>query len=87
MTGSIRLMDQGQSVVPAYGTLRVDGSPEPFESPLNERGEFYLENVPPGTRRATVYYRGDTCTFTLTVPTTSATNIDLGVLQCRDISR
>jgi outer membrane usher protein len=83
ITGSVRLLQEDESVVPAFGTLEIEGADEPFRSPLNELGEFYLENVPPGAHRATIKYSGDSCVFTLTVPSSSATNIDLGVLSCR----
>jgi outer membrane usher protein len=83
ITGSVRLLQRGQSVVPTFGTLEVEGAGEPFQSPLNELGEFYLENVPPGAHRATIKYGGELCVFTLTVPSSSASSIDLGVLSCR----
>src|SRR5262249_25519897 len=54
ITGSVRLMRQGTSVVPSFGTLELEGGGEPLRSPVNERGEFYLENVPPGVHRATI---------------------------------
>jgi outer membrane usher protein len=87
ITGSVKLLRRGESVVPTYGTLDVEGSGGPFLSPLNERGEFYLENVSSGAHRATIEYAGDRCVFTLTVPSTSGTSIDLGVLQCRGAER
>jgi outer membrane usher protein len=82
ITGSVRLLQEDASIVPTFGTLEVERAGEPLQSPLNELAEFYLENVPPGPHRAQIKYRGETCTFTLTVPSTSANNIDLGVLSC-----
>jgi outer membrane usher protein len=83
ITGSLRLLQGEESIVPKFGTLEVERRGETVESPLNELGEFYLENVPVGPHAATIRYLGEACTFTLTVPSTSASSIDLGVLTCK----
>jgi outer membrane usher protein FimD/PapC len=53
--------------------------------PTGKGGEFYLENVPPGTYRALAEIPGKSCSFDLTVPETDEMIVDLGVLACERV--
>lgn len=82
-TGLLRIRHGDKDAIPSYGELAVDAPGGPYHSPLNGEGYFYLENVPPGDHTAQVGYGGgETCTFTVQIPSTSATTVDLGAIVC-----
>jgi outer membrane usher protein len=45
-------------------------------------GEFYLENISPGSYRASLIYQEKACLFDIIVPVSEETMIDLGELVC-----
>jgi len=48
VSGPVVLDDQGATTLPAYGQIVVLVDQQRTVSPLDEAGNFYLENVPPG---------------------------------------
>jgi len=80
--GIISVDAGGRTITPAYGRLVVTVGWQQFESPIGTHGEFYLENVPAGTHRATIEYEGGSCGFSLRIPKSTAPVIDLGTLRC-----
>jgi outer membrane usher protein len=86
-TGVLQLDIDGQTIVPAYGQLSVTSGAATIDSPVGERGEFYLENLAPGQHEAVVLYRGISCRFMLTMPVSSAPAVDLGTVRCRTEAR
>jgi outer membrane usher protein len=82
-TGLLRIRLGENEVVPSYGSLDVDAPGGPYSSPLNGDGYFYLEEVPPGKHTARIGYGGgESCRFTLQIPSSSETTVDLGVIMC-----
>ena len=55
---------------------------ESFESPIGADGEFYLENVPPGRHPAEVLYEQKACVFTIEIPVSAASVVNLGIVRC-----
>ena len=51
-------------------------------SPVGGTGDFYFENLPPGSHRATIVDSDGECTFTLKVPDANEPLIDLGTVRC-----
>ena len=80
--GTIQLDAGGQLTAPSYGQLQIRAGGRQFESPIGEKGEFYLENVPAGRYPAVVDYKEISCTFTLEVPRSDAPIVNLGTLTC-----
>ena len=80
--GMIQLEIDGQSIAPSFGQLTVTTTSGPVESPIGERGEFYLENLAPGPHAASVQYGDTSCAFTLTMPISAAPSVALGTLRC-----
>jgi len=56
VSGIVVVEDQGKATVPSYGQITVQVEGKPVDSPLDEAGSFYLENVPPGSYAAEVQY-------------------------------
>lgn len=80
--GVIQLEIDGETIVPSFGQLTVITSNGPVESPIGERGEFYLENLAPGPHDASVEYGDTSCAFTLNMPISAAPAVALGTLPC-----
>lgn len=62
-------------------SIEVEGKKNTFET--GRGGEFYLENLKPGTYAARVGVEGKPCLFDLMIPASSETFVELGDLQCR----
>ena len=50
-----------------------------------KRGEFYLENVSPGSHEARIERDGNPCTFRMTIPESDEMIIDIGEVFCEEI--
>ncbi len=83
VVGSIRLADQGEDRIPAYGELIVSAKGQEVTSPIGGSGRFYFEDLAAGTHSAVVRdSTGKECTFTITVPSSEGTLVNLGTLRC-----
>jgi outer membrane usher protein len=81
--GTLSIAQAGETFPPAFGSLTVETVAGQVRSDLGDNGEFYFENLPPGTHRATALYSGGgTCSFTISVPTSDELQTDLGKLTC-----
>jgi outer membrane usher protein len=80
--GLIELAIDGETIAPAFGQLTVAAASGSVDSPIGERGEFYLENLAPGLHEASVQYGDTSCVFTLTMPNSTAPSVALGTLRC-----
>lgn len=61
--------------------LTAEGKPLTFQT--GRGGEFYLENLKPGTYAATVLIEGKPCRFDLVIPRSEETFVQLDELVCR----
>lgn len=82
VAGTLVVEEAGQDVVPAYGQIGVKVGEQQMDSPLDEAGSFYLENVSPGSYPAEVQYATGTCDFTLVVPASSTALVQVGTARC-----
>jgi outer membrane usher protein len=83
VTGTV-VIDRGElRSVPAFGQLSVTDKEQTFESPIGKQGEFYLENVPPGSYDAIIQDEGGTCCLIFEVPDSSDPILKLGEIHCR----
>ncbi|MBI1993775.1 MAG: fimbrial biogenesis outer membrane usher protein [Deltaproteobacteria bacterium] len=82
VTGALVVELAGQRIVPAFGQLTVTADGKRLESPIGRQGEFYLENVSPGSHAALLEYKETACQFILEVPASDAPVIKLGTLRC-----
>jgi outer membrane usher protein len=62
-------------------SIEVAGKKQSFET--GRGGEFYIENIKPGTYAAKVEVEGKPCLFDLIIPASNETFVELGELQCR----
>lgn len=82
-TGTLKFQNGGAAKVVAYHevTLDADGKQVAFQT--GKAGEFYLENLKPGTYAARAAIEGQPCTFNITIPHSSETFVELPELFCR----
>lgn len=51
-------------------------------SPVGGQGEFYFENLPPGSYPALVEDKDGACSFMLTMPKADTPIVSLGTIRC-----
>jgi outer membrane usher protein FimD/PapC len=74
--------DQGTTTLPTYGQIIVLVGQQQMVSPLDEAGNFYLENVPPGSYSAEVQYAAGVCKLPLAVPDGATALVNVGTIRC-----
>jgi outer membrane usher protein len=82
VSGTVVLGKGGEDVIPSFGELEAVAAGSPFESPLGEGGEFYLENVPPGRVEATIRFKDVVCSFVLEIPDSDQPFLKLPPARC-----
>ena len=82
IVGRVTLRRDGVEQAAAYGALTIGAGDLARVSPIGVNGEFYFENLPPGPSPAELQFRSAICSFTVIVPPSRATFIDLGLLTC-----
>lgn len=81
--GKLLVRDGAKSVAPAYGQLTIDlPSGKTARSDIGENGEFYLENLSPGTYPAKIDYKSGTCAMKVTIPDVAQPYVRMGTLTC-----
>lgn len=85
VTGRLHLFGARGLTVPARGDLVVRGGRIlVLSSPIDDDGAFWIEGLPPGNHDAEIRWHGETCGFTLSIPTGVAGVVDLGDLGCEE---
>ncbi|MEO8071059.1 MAG: fimbria/pilus outer membrane usher protein, partial [Acidobacteriota bacterium] len=82
IAGSVTVTESNVTIVPAFGSLELTAGALRFVSPIGDKGEFYFENVPPGSYPAQVLFDGEACALTLAVPASPLAFLNLGTLSC-----
>jgi outer membrane usher protein len=82
VSGTVVIDDQGLTTLPSYGQIIVLADKRQVVSPLDEAGNFYLENVPPGSYSAEVQYEAGSCTFSLAVSFGTTALVNVGTIRC-----
>ncbi|MGB8294840.1 MAG: fimbria/pilus outer membrane usher protein [Polyangia bacterium] len=82
VSGTVVIDDQGATTLPAYGQIIVMVDQQRTVSPIDEAGNFYLENVPPGSYSAEVQYADGVCTLPVAVPAGFTALVNVGTIRC-----
>jgi outer membrane usher protein len=82
VSGTVVIDDQGTTTLPTYGQIIVLVDQQRTVSPLDEAGNFYLENVPPGSYSAEVQYAAGVCTLPVVVPAGATALVNVGTIRC-----
>jgi outer membrane usher protein len=84
VTGTLGLRRDGEWKPAEYVEVRLPAKGKEIAFPTGKGGEFYVEDLGPGTHPASVEQEGKRCLFEMTVPATDDTIVDLGRLTCED---
>jgi outer membrane usher protein len=82
VAGTVVVEEGGKETAPAYGQIGVTIGDREMTSPFDEAGNFYLENVPPGSYTAEVQYATGVCTFQLVVKASGTSLAQVGTVRC-----
>jgi outer membrane usher protein len=81
-TGTMRFLIVGQPFAPALGQIEIRKGDQTLTLSLGRNGEFYVEDLSPGTYPARLLIGKVHCDFRLVLPSTDAPLTDLGVISC-----
>jgi outer membrane usher protein len=84
VTGTLGMRRDDEWKPAEYVEVRLPAEGKEIAFPTGKGGEFYVEDLGPGTHVATVEQEGKRCLFGMTVPATDETIVDLGRLTCED---
>ena len=84
VTGTLGLRRDGEWKPAEYVEVRLPAEGKEIAFPTGKGGEFYVEDLGPGTHAASVEQEGERCLFEMTVPATDDMIVDLGRLTCED---
>ena len=82
-SGNVLVKSLQKTLIPTYSNLIINVSKKVFSSPLSDKGEFYLENIPVGKHPATIEYEDKECKFDFQVPKVDRASIEMGTLECQ----
>jgi outer membrane usher protein len=66
-----------------YAEMKLDDEKKTGAFQTGRGGEFYVENLSPGTHTGTAIAEGSKCAFDLVIPKSDETFVDLGEVVCR----
>lgn len=81
-TGQIYIDVNGKRQPAEYWGLRYESGGQKVESVVGKSGEFYIENLAPGSHLAEIYSGSKICRFTLNIPESQEVYVNLGELSC-----
>jgi outer membrane usher protein FimD/PapC len=82
VTGKLGVRLGGKIRPVEYHEIRTMVSGKELSFPTGKGGEFYLENLPPGTYEAAFGFEGRKCAVALKIPDSEETIVDLGEIDC-----
>lgn len=84
VSGTVLVRAANTELVPAYGELTLHSHQDKrvVVSPVGNHGEFYFEELPPGSYTAVIEYSKGTCSFDISVPPSKEPFLKLGRLTC-----
>jgi outer membrane usher protein len=82
VTGTVFITEEETKIPVDSGVMLIQTEDRPMEGLIGRDGEFYVENISPGTYPATISYRGEECNFDLVVPASDQMFIDVGEVTC-----
>jgi len=80
--GNIYVLVDEERVPAEFTVMGVQLKDRTVEGMVGRNGEFYLENVPPGTYPAKILYNRKECIFDIIVPETEEILVNLGEVVC-----
>jgi outer membrane usher protein FimD/PapC len=85
VTGTVGMRRDGEWKPAEYVEVRLPAEGKEIAFPTGKGGEFYVEDLGPGTHPAHLEQEGDRCRFEITVPATEDLLVDIGRMTCEDL--
>lgn len=82
-TGKLKSRQTGAVTAVEFHEISFNAGGKMQNMQTGRGGEFYIENLKPGTYPATVLVEGKPCLFNLIIPRSDETFVELGELVCR----
>jgi outer membrane usher protein len=82
-TGKLKYRQDGAIRPVEFQEIDIDATGKRQVLQTGRGGEFYIENLKPGTYAATVRVEGKPCLFDIVIPTSGETFVELGDVVCR----
>ncbi len=80
--GRIFLVENHEKKAAEYARLEIHRPSGPVEAFVGKDGEFYFEDMEPGSFPAVIYYKKSECAFDMTIPESDKVVVNLGDLIC-----
>jgi len=80
--GRLFIVEKGSKREAEYWGLAVGIKGSVVEAAVGKKGEFYMENVPPGRLQARLFTKEKECIFTINIPQSDEAMVDLGEVVC-----
>lgn len=81
--GRLYFTKEGAKTPVEYAALKVSAKGRTLEGLVGRGGEFYIENIPPGSHRAWAEFGPYECGFDIIIPESEELMVDLGETECR----
>ncbi len=85
VTGSLRIVVEGSGKPLEFAEGRISGTGGQYRFPTGKGGEFYLENVPPGSYEGAVAVGEVSYRFRLEIPASDEIIVELGEILCETV--
>lgn len=82
VTGAVSIRGAKGEFFPVFGELTLTANGKSVQSPIGHGGQFYFENLSPGTYEAKIEANQGTCQFRVDVPAGSEPMLKLGRQIC-----
>ena len=82
-TGKLKSLQAGVKSSVEFQEISFNSNGKMQSIQTGRGGEFYIENLKPGTYQASVLVEGRPCLFELTLADSNETFVELGELVCR----
>jgi outer membrane usher protein len=82
VSGNIYIIREGAKIPAEFTRLFVQVKDGISEWLVGRNGEFYLENIPPGTHPAKIVYEANECEFDIIIPDSADMFLNVGDFTC-----
>jgi outer membrane usher protein len=84
ITGKLKIKIDGKVLPAEYVEVKMKVQGAEMTFPTGKGGEFYFENIKPGTYSASFDYKEKRCSFDIIIPRSGEIIIDLGEITCEE---
>ena len=83
IVGKVMFQEGNNRIPPMYGDARLELAQLHYDSPIDDEGRVYFQNVPPGRYDLRITVPGKTCTTAVDIPAFSSVVYKMGTVACK----